>query len=199
MYKLYFSVLLILLCSLSAGCNALGSLFVDEQEEYERIFSENNKKKDPVIPTATSDNTSVGEFSEYLTEIMNNPQSPSVYQEIPGYFNFRGILAAGGDIDLVGYSRVVGGVYSRGELKMASGSMIVEDVSYIMNVYNAFQFNPDSVSKVSLNIFKNYSYNGQSMSHPIDMSKIPKRVKVLQYQEIELKNGETFPDVNQYK
>ena len=125
---------------------------------------------------------------EYIKQIMEHLQNPEIFQKIPGYYNYRGILAAGNDIYLIGHIRVLGGAYAGGNINMGSSANIQEDCAYILKVYD--NFNNAGASKANLNLFPGVS----GFSHPLNMDKIPKRARVIQTKEIQY-NGNDFPNI----
>ena len=177
-----------LLLSFCAGCS---------QNDYENIYlqGDNNPTTpiagDIVLPPSDYN----PDYNEYISDLLTNPQTPHVLKEIPGYFNYRGILVSGSNIELAGYSRVIGGVYALGNLKMGAGSSIVEDSSLIANAYKTFTESP--ITSANLTVFPTY-IDGSNIAPrvPFIMQKIPKRAHVLQTQEITLKPGEDFPKID---
>lgn len=130
----------------------------------------------------------------YIEQLLSDPNSLEFFKNTPGYFDFRGVLSAGGDIDFEGHSRVIGAVYAGGNINMDKSGSIIEDSAYIVKVFENFT---SPGSKINLDILPGVTHNGLPLSRPVDLSNVPKRARVMQIQEIppDTKNG-GVPDID---
>ncbi len=105
----------------------------------------------------------------YIKTIIESPQSPEIVTYVPGMYTFRGLVVAGGNIELSGYTRIMGGAYSLGKLKLDQGAVLVEDSGCLENVAAVF--------KDRVNIFN------EEAKKPIKLDSIARRPRVIHYSE----------------
>ncbi len=145
---------------------------------YEEIYLKNEPFGGTVPGPADPDKVIAEQaVSSYLEMLLSNPQSPDVSNQTPGYFNFYGILASGGNIEIIGCTRLMGGVYACGSIIMDNGAVIIEDIECLNKTRNRFQ-GADETDKMS--VFK----NSGEYSRPVNLLEIETRTRILRYSEI---------------
>ncbi len=175
----FLNVLLIFMLIFSWGCSgeeAFRDIYLDGETNYQ----------DPAISELPAESVDA-----YITDMLQDPQSPETFMNsIPGYFNFCGVIASAGNIELEGNTKIIGGLYSLENIVVSSGVVIVEDIDCINKTRESLHSARDSMdtggqeeqalsgdSNEILNVFHNNRY-------PLDMKSIPSRVIIMKYTEI---------------
>ncbi len=184
----FFIALLFCLMVFACGCS--------EAEVYQEVYVDNNRSglNDPDPSKVKIEDP---EINNYIVDMLKNPQSPEVFlNSVPGYFNFCGVIASAGDITIKNYTKIIGGLYARGNINIGSGVVVVEDIDCINKTRDALHSpravavptdpasgipgspsDPQDISEV-IDVFHDEN------SYPINLKAIPSRVIILRYTEI---------------